>query len=184
MKDTLKNIFAVLRGNIVFGWNRIFGKCEFKNIVRIFKGADITIGKSGKLIVGKGVAIGARTVCTVRKGAVLKMGDMSNLNSDCKIVCHEKIEIGENTIFGPNVLVYDHDHLYSAECGVKRKEYVSSEIVIGKNCWIGANTVILRGTHIGDNCLVGAGSVVKGDFPSGSKIIQKRADVRVGGGVT
>ncbi len=176
MKETLKNIFAVLRGNIIFGWNRIFGKCNYKNIVRVFKGADITISRGGKLIIGRGVAIGSRTVCTVRKGAVLKMGAMSNLNSDCKIVCHEKIEIGENTIFGPNVLVYDHDHLYNAESGVKRKEYVSSEITIGKNCWIGANTVILRGTHIGDNCLVGAGSVVKGDFPSGSKIIQKRSE--------
>ncbi len=177
MKNALKNIFAVLRGNIVFGWNRIFGKCSYKNVVRVFKGADITVNKGGRFIVGRGVAIGARTVCMVRKGAVLKMDAMSNLNSDCKIVCRKKIEIGENTIFGPNVLVYDHDHLYDIEGGVKRKEYVSSEIIIGKNCWIGANTVILRGTHIGDNCLVGAGSVVKGDFPSGSKIIQKRPDI-------
>ncbi len=182
MKDILKNIVAILRANIIFGWKRIFGKCSYKNIVRVFRGADVTVGKGGKLVIGKGVAIGARSICTVRKGAVLKMGAMSNLNSDCKIVCHEKIEIGENTIFGPNVLVYDHDHLYDAESGVRRKEYVSSEIVIGKNCWIGANTVILRGTHIGDNCLVGAGSVVKGDFPSGSKIIQKRTGVQNAGG--
>lgn len=177
MRDTLKNIFAVLRGNIIFGWNRIFGNCSYKNIVRVFKGADITVSRGGKFIIGKGVAIGTRSVCTVRKGAILEINAMANLNSDCKIVCRKKITIGENTIFGPNVLVYDHDHLYSAESGVKRKEYVSSEITIGKNCWIGANTVILRGTHIGDNCLVGAGSVVKGDFSSGSKIIQKRTNV-------
>lgn len=178
MKEALKNIFAVFRGNIVLGWNRVLRKCRYKNIVRVFKGADITVNKGGEFIIGKGVAIGARSVCKVRKGAVLRMGAMSSLNSDCKIVCHEKIEIGENTIFGPNVLVYDHDHLYSAESGVKRKEYVSSEVIIGKNCWIGANTVILRGTHIGDNCLIGAGSIVKGDFPAGSKIIQKRIDAR------
>ena len=174
MKDTVKNLFAVMRGNLVLGSYRLFGKCKFKNPVRLQKGADVTVSRGGKLLLGRGVAIGARSVCTVRKGAVLKMDSMANLNSDCKIVCHEKIEIGENTIFGPNVLVYDHDHLYDSESGVARKEYVSSEIVIGKNCWIGANTVILRGTHIGDNCLVGAGSVIKGDFPDGSKIIQKR----------
>lgn len=177
MKDTLKNISAVFRGNIIFGWNRMLRNCSYKNIVRVFKGADITVSKGGKFIVGKGVAIGTRSICTVRKGAVLKMGALANLNSDCKIVCHKKIEIGENTIVGPNVLVYDHDHLFSTESGVKRKEYVASEIIIGNNCWIGANTVILRGTHIGDNCLIGAGSVVKGDFPSGSKIIQKRTSV-------
>lgn len=174
MKDVLKNIFAVLRGNIVFGWNRILGKCNYKNVVRVFKGADITINEDGRFIVGKGVAIGARTVCMVRKGAVLKMDAMSNLNSDCKIVCRQKIEIGENTIFGPNVLVYDHDHLYDIEGGVKRKEYVSSEIIIGKNCWIGANTVILRGTVLGDNCVVGAGCVLNGEYAANSLIIQKR----------
>ena len=109
------------------------------------------------------------------------MGQNAYLNSDCKLVCHEKIQIGDNTIFGPNVLIYDHDHLFDTESGVKRKEYVSSEIVIGNNCWIGANTVILRGTHIGDNCLVGAGSVVKGTFPAGTKIIQSRTNVHRGG---
>ena len=116
MKDTLKNIFAVLRGNIVFGWNRIFGKCNYKNIVRVFKGADVTISKGGKLVVGKGVAIGARTVCTVRKGAVLKMGAMSNLNSDCKIVCHEKIEIGENIILEENKVIFDEFNVEKFQC--------------------------------------------------------------------
>ena len=174
MSSFLRNAFAVIRANWILFGHSIFGKCKYENVVRVFKGADITIDKGGKLIVEKGASIGMRSVCTVRKGATLRLGKMSSLNSDCKIVCHEKIEIGENTIFGPNVLLFDHDHVFDSESGVKRKEYVSSEITIGNNCWIGANTVILRGTHIGDNCVVGAGSVVKGDFPSGSKIIQKR----------
>lgn len=45
---------------------------------------------------------------------------------------------------------------------------------IGKNCWIGANTVILRGTTIGDNSVIGAGCVLKGEYPAGAIIIQKR----------
>lgn len=174
MKDTLKNIFAVLRGNIIFGWNRIFGKSNYKNIVRVFKGADITVSRGGKLVVGKGVAIGARSVCTVRKGALLELGKMASLNSDCKIVCHKHVSIGSNTIFGPNVLIYDHDHVFDTEHGVRRKEYKDDEVIIGNNCWIGAGAIILRGTHIGDNCVVGAGSVVKGTYESGTRIIQKR----------
>ena len=35
----------------------------------------------------------------------------------------------------------------------------------GKNCWIGANAVILPGITIGDNVVVGAGSVVTKDLP-------------------
>lgn len=36
---------------------------------------------------------------------------------------------------------------------------------IGKNCWIGANAVILPGITICDNVVVGAGSVVTKDLP-------------------
>ena len=90
------------------------------------------------------------------------------------IVCHKKISIGEGTILGPNVLIYDHDHVFSNNEGVNHRDYITGEVVIGKNCWIGAGTIILKDTHIGDNCVIGAGSVVKGDYESGSVIIQKR----------
>ena len=39
-------------------------------------------------------------------------------------------------------------------------------IVTGKNCWLGANSVILPGVTLGDNVIVGAGAVVTKSFPS------------------
>lgn len=48
------------------------------------------------------------------------------------------------------------------------------QLKLGKNCWIGANTVILRGTTIGDNCVIGAGSVLKGEYPARTILLQKR----------
>ncbi|MDI9401162.1 MAG: acyltransferase [Limisphaerales bacterium] len=38
-------------------------------------------------------------------------------------------------------------------------------IRIGDGCFIGANSIILKGTELGKNCVVGAGSVVCGKFP-------------------
>ena len=61
-------------------------------------------------------------------------------------------------------MIYDHDHIFDKETGVDRKKYKVAPVVIGKNCWIGANAVILRGTTIGDNCVVGAGCVLKGNY--------------------
>lgn len=49
-------------------------------------------------------------------------------------------------------------------------------VKIGNNVWIGANTIILRGTEIGDNYVIGAGCVVKGKYNKGSVIIQKRKE--------
>ena len=156
-------------------------KCSFKNPIRIFKGTEIIVDRKGKLVLGKGIAFGMRCVCSVREDARIVLKDQVFINSDCKIVAHERIEIGKGTIIGPNVLIYDHDHLFDVETGVKRKEYVTSEVVIGENCWVGANTVILRGTHIGNNCIIGAGSVVKGNYSDGTKIIQKRTlDIKMG----
>ena len=71
-------------------------------------------------------------------------------------------------------MVYDHDHDFRAEGGVKSMQYKSSPIKIGNNVWIGANSIILRGTVIGDNAVIGAGSIVKGEVPVGELFIQKK----------
>ena len=36
---------------------------------------------------------------------------------------------------------------------------------MGRNCWLGANVVVVPGVTIGDNVVVGAGSVVTKDLP-------------------
>lgn len=77
-------------------------------------------------------------------------------------------------MLGPNVLIYDHDHDYKAKGGVFSLKYKTTPIVIGNNVWIGANSIILRGTSIGNNCVVGAGCVLKGEYPDNSIIVQKR----------
>lgn len=40
----------------------------------------------------------------------------------------------------------------------------SREIKIGRNGFIGGNSIILKGTVLGDGCVVGAGAVVCGKF--------------------
>lgn len=80
----------------------------------------------------------------------------------------------DNVMLGPNVLIYDQDHDYRAEGGVAAMKFKTAPITIGNNVWIGANTLILRGTTIGDNCVIGAGCVVKDDISNGSVFVQQR----------
>ena len=84
------------------------------------------------------------------------------------------VTIGKGTMFGPNVLVYDHDHNYKSANGISDNKFKVGNVKIGNNVWIGANTIILKDTEIGDNCVVGAGSVIKGKYPDNSLIVQKR----------
>ena len=45
------------------------------------------------------------------------------------------------------------------------------DIIIGKKCWIGMNSVILPGVVLGDHTIVGAGAVVTKSFVDGNCVI-------------
>lgn len=44
------------------------------------------------------------------------------------------------------------------------KSQIYRPVKIGKNVFVGANSLILPGTIIGDNCIIGGGSTVKGNL--------------------
>ena len=64
----------------------------------------------------------------------------------------------------PNVTVATAGHPILPELREKAYQY-NAPVRIGRNCWIGAGTIILPGVSIGDNTVIGAGSVVTKDIP-------------------
>ncbi|CUO81375.1 acyltransferase [Clostridium perfringens] len=150
-------------------------KFSFINIISPF--TEIEINKKSKFIIGKMVRIRSGSKIKIRRKAEVQIGDNTFFNHGCIVVCHDKIIIGKDVQLGPNVLIYDHDHDFRAKNGLKKLKYKTSPVIIGNNVWIGANTVILRGTKIGDNCVIGAGSVVSQNIPSESILIQKRENI-------
>ena len=70
------------------------------------------------------------------------------------------MKIGDNTLIAPGVKIISANHDFENKLDYVRK----LPVVIGKNCWIGANAVILPGVELGDNVIVGAGSVVTKSF--------------------
>ena len=103
------------------------------------------------------------TGCKVvlRDNASLILGNGSFINVDSKIYCKERIEIGENTYIGEEVIIRDTD-----EHNVIRENYQSTmPIKIGNHVWIGMRSMILKGVTIGDGSIVAAGSVVNKNIP-------------------
>ncbi|MDY6024641.1 acyltransferase [Bergeyella zoohelcum] len=127
--------------------------------------AKVTIGEKLEL----------RNHCSIRVGkdATLSIGNNVFMNNGCSVNCLEKIEIGENTLFGEGVKLYDHNHEYSSE-KVERKKFKKAPIKIGKNCWLGSNVVVLKGVTIGDNSTIGANVTVYKDIPAHSMIINRQ----------
>ena len=81
-------------------------------------------------------------------------------------------------MFGENVKIYDHDHVFTdISVPIRDQGFAESPVVIGDDCWIGSNVVILRGSRIGRGCVIGAGAVVHGDVPPYSVVIAKHHEV-------
>lgn len=133
---------------------------------------NIQIAQNGNIQIGKRINILTSSRLIITGNGKIRIGKGVYFNSNVICCCRNKVEIGDGCRFGPNICIYDHDHLYSYEGGVL-DEYKLGEIVIGKGCWFGANSVILRNTHIGDGCVIGAGVVVKGDIPPHSIVTLK-----------
>lgn len=113
----------------------------------------------------------------VQNGATLEIQNNVFFNNHCSINCLEHISIGENTLFGENVKLYDHNHSYERnENGLKvsHQEFKTAPIIIGKNCWLGSNVVVLKGVTIGDNSIIGAGCVIHKDIPANSTVVNQQ----------
>lgn len=142
---------------------------------------EITVDRGGKLSVGKIFKMREDAILRVRKGAAVKIGKNFNMSNRCIITAYERVEIGDDVQFGPDVKVYDQDHDFRAPGGLKAQKFKTAPVKIGNNVWIGANCIILRGTEIGDNAVIGAGSVVKGTIPPSTTVVQKREQIFWGG---
>lgn len=178
MRRQFNNLVSVAYSAIRLGIYKAFNGSDLQTgaVERISPNVVLEFNRGCKVKLGKKIRIHSGSKVKVRKGAELHIGDNVKINYYCIIVCHEKISIGEGTEFGPSVYLYDHDHDYRKGFSANSGEecFKKAPIEIGKNCWIGANTVVLRGTKIGDNCVIGAGCVVRGDIPSNSILVQKR----------
>ena len=94
---------------------------------------------------GKGIST-CRNCSIVSVGGRIKIGSNVFFSAYCKVVCHDQVIIGDNCIFGPNVSIYDHDHNYD-NTGII-EGYKTSPITIEKNCWLGTNVTVLRGSQM------------------------------------
>lgn len=97
-------------------------------------------------------------------GGHVHFGKYVYANFNLTMVDDTHIYVGDYTMIGPNVTIASAGHPILPELREKGYQY-NMQVHIGKNCWIGAGSVILPGVTIGDNTVIGAGSVVTKDIP-------------------
>jgi acetyltransferase-like isoleucine patch superfamily enzyme len=178
------------------GRRQLWAKCTTAYARLYFRAAGARVGRhfrsngmpelelslDGSLTIGDGFhlqngrcynMIGRQQRCyfVIGKKASLLIGDNVGISGSA-IVCHQHIEIGDNTRIGMNCVIYDTDfhdldHRKRISLPEDYSGVIRKPVIIGRNAFIGAHSTILKGVNIGESAIVGAGAVVTKDIPAG-----------------
>lgn len=145
-------------------------RISYKNIPKINGNFHISLRKGTSLIIGKNFK--GRNNINIRNDKMGKIliGNNVFFNDNVSLNCQNSIIIGDNVAIGHNVLIIDHDHDYKRNM----KNFISKEIKIGSNVWIGANVTILKGVTIGNNVVVGANTIITKSIDDNSMVVENR----------
>jgi acetyltransferase-like isoleucine patch superfamily enzyme len=156
------------------GWFFLSPNCKITNRHKLKLGYGVTIERQvciealsrDGIILGNNVSVGRGTWIQgtgnlKHLGKGLLVGNNVGLGTHCFYGCSGGIEIGDDTIVGYDVSFHAENHRFEDVHKPIRLQGVRHQgILIGKNCWIGARSVILDGAVIEEGCIIAAGAVV------------------------
>jgi acetyltransferase-like isoleucine patch superfamily enzyme len=151
-------------------------------------GPDQKVGLGARMING-----GARENAVLEGGGVvrgklrvepdgrLRIGRYAYIGDNTIISAQTSVEIGATTLLAHGVMVFDNNshpiNPHAREIQFQRMVGVKSRhtpiivdcapVKIGNRCWIGMNSLVMKGVTIGDDTIVAAGSVVTSSLPAG-----------------
>lgn len=161
-------------------WTRFSKAAQVSDKVSLGLGARLINGNQPESVIIEGPSA-VRGILRAETNGHIHIGRFVYIGDNTIISSHKSIQIGYATLIAHGVQIFDNDshptHAYQREIQFRRmlgdkSEYVELEIkaapvTIGKRCWIGLNSLILKGVTIGDNTIVAANSVVTSDLPPG-----------------
>lgn len=121
--------------------------------------AKVLIEKKGRMVFKGRCHTESGVLLSVRDGELV-IGNKTYINRNSMVVCRNQIIIEDGVTIGPNVMIFDHDHDMKNKGKLK-----SSPILIGKDVWIGAGCIILKGVSIGEGAVIAAGTIITKDVP-------------------
>ena len=97
----------------------------------------------------------------------IAIGTNCYIGHNVTINCTEQIVLGDFVMVAAGCQLIDCDHSFDSRLlPIGRQKARIAPIHIGRDVWLGANVVVLRGVSVGEGSVVGAGSVVTTSIPA------------------
>lgn len=151
------------------------GKIHLGDSFSLAGSAEIGV-ELGEICIGSAVSIGPRTIVTTSGGRI-DIGHGTSFFSDCLI--SGVVSIGAGCLFAKNVTILSSTHVIHGGGTIRENDAAArlqaghglyTPVVIGDDCWLGSNSVILPGVTLATGTVVGANAVVTKCFPAYSII--------------
>lgn len=99
----------------------------------------------------------------------IRLGARVGLGARCTLWAgpgRGRIEIGDDVLFGPEVLVTAAGYRFNDGAPVTEQAMDEADVTIGADAWLGAGVIVLPGARIGAGAVIAAGAVVRGEIPA------------------
>ena len=149
--------FRVLRQRVIIGrFFEVTGRLEIRGPGTVIFG-DFCGVRSSRLA--------PTTLYTHSAAATIKFGDRVLLTGT-RLGCAQRIEVGDNSgLSDARIMDTDFHALEVYDQPRYNTRGISKPIIMGRNVWIGAGSMVLKGVRIGENSVVGAAAVVARSVP-------------------
>lgn len=119
---------------------------------------------------GKNVIIRSSSfLCTHKKDSKIQLEAHVDIGTHSTIASLHSVTLKEGVLTGPHVYIADYNHEYRIPLIhiYKQGEMAdaNSRVLIEEGSWLGTNVVVIGNVRIGKNCVIGANSVVTKDIP-------------------
>lgn len=137
-------------------------------------------------LINKNIQIGKNVTiypgCMFWGDGTIKIGNNVSVGNNTIIYASSRgggVTIGDDTHIAAQCYIIDMDHGTELQSGcISSQANIVSPVVIGSDCWLGANVTVLRGSFIEDGAVVGAKGLVKESIAKNSIAVGIPAQVK------
>lgn len=197
--------YLLAKGGVPFARGMLWSLIRLRRPCGLLLGRGTQFVQSGRLRLGRGVAIGSfgYVDCAATEGLVLgdrvtlrervwiqsrsglnsravglRIGQRTYIGPNAVIGLGGPVTIGQDVQIGANLSITAESHEVGPDGSFVSGAVSRAGVTIGDRSWLGNNVSILDGVDIGEGAVIGAGSVVTRSIPAHTVAIGAPAKVK------